>query len=213
MKPQVTVYSSVKNTRLSLHLCSALALGFGLTLSSCVHRSQDQLPPQQPTNQKKFSMYEWHGDGVPGVASIRVFLDQQKAYFYRDGKQVGWTYVASGKATHPTPSGSFRVMEKNEDKISNLYGSLKDPDGNIVNSDFNLAKQELPEGMQFAPARMPYYLRLTSDGVGFHVGKIPKPGAAASHGCIRLPKDIAVKFFENVVEGTPVTIYANTPTR
>ncbi len=156
-------------------------------------------------------MYEWHGDGVPGVASVKIYLDQQKAYFFKDGKQVGWTYVASGKVGHPTPSGSFHVMEKNEDKISNLYGTLKDADGNVVNSDFNLPKMELPEGMQFAPARMPLYMRLTSDGVGMHVGRIPKPGAAASHGCIRLPKEMAEKFFANVQEGTPVTIYQTTP--
>jgi lipoprotein-anchoring transpeptidase ErfK/SrfK len=156
-------------------------------------------------------MYEWHGDGVQGRASIVIYLDEQKAHFYRDAKEVGWTYVATGKPSHPTPTGSFSIKEKVEDKISNLYGTLKDAEGNVVNSDFNLSKDPLPEGMQFEPARMPLYMRVKDDGVGMHVGRIPKPGATASHGCIRLPRHMAEKFFANVQVGTPVTILAESP--
>jgi lipoprotein-anchoring transpeptidase ErfK/SrfK len=53
---------------------------------------------------------------------------------------------------------------------------------------------------------MPYWMRLTSYGIGMHAGVIPKPGEAASHGCIRLPKPLAPILFEVVKEGTPVTI-------
>jgi lipoprotein-anchoring transpeptidase ErfK/SrfK len=37
-----------------------------------------------------------------------------------------------------------------------------------------------------------------------HVGDLP--GYPASHGCVRLPKDIAPIIYEKVVVGTPVTI-------
>ena len=156
-------------------------------------------------------MYEWNGDGVPGKASIVIYLDKQKAEFYRDNKVVGWTYVATGRASHPTPSGKFTITEKTVDKVSNLYGKLLDPEGKVVNSDFNTSKNELLEGHQFSPARMPYFLRLTNDGVGLHVGPIPRPGRTASHGCIRVPRGIQPTFFANTVIGTPVTIYATTP--
>ena len=53
---------------------------------------------------------------------------------------------------------------------------------------------------------MPYWMRLTSYGIGMHAGIIPKPGEAASHGCIRLPKELAPVLFESVNVGTPVTI-------
>ena len=56
------------------------------------------------------------------------------------------------------------------------------------------------------PAPMPYWMRLTSYGIGMHAGVIPKPGEAASHGCIRLPKDLAPRVFDVVKVGTPVTI-------
>ena len=143
---------------------------------------------------------------MPGPASIVVRLDEQKAYFYRGKKQVAWTYIASGIEGHRTPTGKFRVMEKKEDKISNLYGKLLDANGDVVQSDFNLNKEVLPEGCQFAPARMPFYMRLSDDGTGLHVGLIPHPGKPASHGCIRMPRVMAQKFFANVEIGTPVLI-------
>ena len=183
------------------------ALGIALLVSSCVHKPQTE-KPEKPG---KFSMYEWHGESAKGPASIVIYLDEQKAHFYRGQKEVGWTYVATGKPSHPTPTGHFHVLEKVEDKISNLYGTLLDANGDVVNSDFNLSKDSLREGMQFQPARMPLYMRLAGDGVGMHVGKIPKPGATASHGCIRLPRDMAEKFYANVSEGTPVTILAKAP--
>ncbi len=179
-----------------------------VVLASCAS------PQQKAASQGKkqdFQMYDWHGDDINGSPSVIIYLDQQKAYFYRGKKEIGWTYVATGKPSHPTPSGSFSVREKNEDKISNLYGKLLDANGDVINSDFNLMKDTLPEGAQFKPARMPYYIRLKDDGVGMHAGPIPRPGSTASHGCIRLPREMAVRFFSNVQVGTPVTILEQTP--
>ena len=181
-------------------LCAVLSV---LAVASCATKPK---PPTTAQKKQPFKMYDWHGDGVKGKASVIISLKEQKAHFLRDGKEVGWSYVATGKPGHPTPPGHFHVMEKNEDKISNLYGSLLDSNGDVVNSDFNLSKDSLPEGMQFQPARMPYYMRVKNDGVGMHAGRIPKPGSTASHGCIRLPREMAVKFFANVEVGTPVTI-------
>lgn len=140
------------------------AAAFGL--SSCATGNRHQKPAAEPA---KFVMYHWEGDGVQGEPSIVIYLDTQKAEFYRGKKLVGWTYVATGKPSHPTPSGKFRIIEKTPDKISNLYGKLLDVDGKVVDSDFNLSKEEVPEGHQFSPARMPMFQRLTNDGVGLHV--------------------------------------------
>ena len=48
---------------------------------------------------------------------------------------------------------------------------------------------------------MPYFLRVHG-GIGMHAGYLP--GYPASHGCIRLPKEMALKFFEDAPVGTPV---------
>jgi lipoprotein-anchoring transpeptidase ErfK/SrfK len=50
---------------------------------------------------------------------------------------------------------------------------------------------------------MPYFLRIHG-GIGLHAGYLP--GYPASHGCIRLPKVMALKFFQDATVGTPVVI-------
>src|SRR4051812_30046751 len=76
-----------------------------LALSSC---ATPPPPPPPPPAKTAFKMYEWKGDGITGPASVSIYLDQQKAHFYRSGKEVGWTFVATGRSGHETPSGSFR---------------------------------------------------------------------------------------------------------
>jgi hypothetical protein len=58
---------------------------------------------------------------------------------------------------------------------------------------------------------MKYFMRLTNDGVGMHIGVISKPGRRASHGCIRLPSKMAPILFDHVSLGTPVTIRGKGP--
>lgn len=48
---------------------------------------------------------------------------------------------------------------------------------------------------------MKWFMRLTDSGVGMHVGILP--GYPASHGCIRLPADIAPLIYQKVGIGTP----------
>lgn len=51
---------------------------------------------------------------------------------------------------------------------------------------------------------MPYFMRLSCGDFGLHEGHVP--GYPASHGCIRLPAEIAPLIYEKVKVGTPVTI-------
>ena len=74
------------------------------------------------------------------------------------------------------------------------------------------SSQRVPTGMVYVPAPMPYWMRLTSYGVGMHGGLIPEPGKPASHGCIRLPKDFVPSLFQVVDVGTPVII-TNAPSK
>jgi len=65
-------------------------------------------------------------------------------------------------------------------------------------------KDPKPQGTVFRGAPMPYFLRVHG-GIGMHAGYLP--GYPASHGCIRLPKEMALKFFEDAPVGTPVEIH------
>ena len=145
---------------------------------------------------------------MPGDGSLRVTIDlsDQTAYFFKGTVMVGKSRVATGLPQHRTPTGSFRITEKIVDKRSNLYGKIYDADGVLVNGDADTRKHSVPSGGKYVGAAMPYWMRLTSSGIGMHVGPIPNPGQPASHGCIRMPREIATILFNNVNIGTPVKI-------
>lgn len=153
-------------------------------------------------------LHQWYDDGGPGRVSVRISLPDQIADFERGGRDIGWCYVATGKPGHATSPGTYQITEKVVDKVSSFYGLIEDAAGNVVNGDATPGTH-VPAGMVYAPAPMPYWMRLTSYGVGMHGGLIPEPGKPASHGCIRMPKDFAPVLFDVVVVGTPVTITCN----
>ena len=156
-------------------------------------------------------LYKWYDDGGEGKVSIRISLTDQIAEFKRGGREIGWCYVATGKEGHATVPGSYQITEKIEDKHSNIYGWFEDEFGNVTDGDAK-ASQKVPKGMVYVPAPMPYWMRLTSYGVGMHGGVIPEPGQPASHGCIRLPKEFVPVLFDSVNVGTAVTI-TNAPSQ
>lgn len=145
----------------------------------------------------------WDGDGVSGAPSIVIDLSDQQARFYKGGKLVGTSPVSTGREGYTTPSGSFRVTQKNADHYSNLYGDYVDDAGNVVVSNVGVKRDPRPPGTKFRGAPMPYFMRVHG-AVGMHGGYLP--GYPASHGCIRLPMTMAQIYFENAPAGTPVRI-------
>jgi hypothetical protein len=145
----------------------------------------------------------WHGDGVSGSPAITVDLSLQKAFFYKGGKLVGETPISSGNAQNPTPRGSFSVTQKDKDHRSNLYGAFVDAAGIIVVQNVDVTSDRAPAGTHFMGAKMPYFLRF-SGGSGLHAGYLP--GFPDSHGCVRLPDNMAQIFYENAPHGTPVRV-------
>lgn len=167
-------------------------------------------PPPPPAAKKPTGLFEWTGLGKD-ITFIRINVDEQRAYLYNGEEQLGWTYVATGIPSFPTPIGEFKVLEKISDKVSNLYGKGYDAEGKLVNSDFKQGRDLLPPGGRFEAAKMTYFMRLTGDGVGMHIGPIPRPGKRASHGCIRLPSKFAGTMFKHTAIGTPVKIEGSGP--
>lgn len=187
---------------------AALLSGFCAALTSCAvpsnHSTAKAAPPAPP-------LYEWHGDDMQGPTSVKINLDEQKAYIYRGGQQAGWTMLASGKSGHASPTGTFSVLEKCEQKYSNTYGVIENSEGRIINGDAQAGVTPVPPGCRFVGASMPYWMRLTSYGVGMHAGIIPDPGLPASHGCIRLPPPMAQKLFSVISEGSRVVVSGSAP--
>jgi len=151
-------------------------------------------------------LYQWNGQGLTGEPRVVIDLTHQRAEIYIGGQPAGWTVVATGKEGHGTPAGSYRIQEKIVDKRSNLYGQIVDGYGNVIVPDADSRTDRPPSGGAFVGAPMPYWMRLTSSGIGMHAGPIPQPGQPASHGCIRMPYEMAVRVHNLVRVGTPVQI-------
>ncbi len=145
----------------------------------------------------------WDGDGLSGKPSIKIRLSEQRAYFYKGGELVGVSQLSTGREGLDTPSGTFKISQKDRDHASSKYGDYVDEADNVVVPNIDLTKDPKPPGTRYKGAPMPYFMRIVG-GVGMHAGYLP--GYPASHGCIRMPEFMAENFFRNVTEGTPVTI-------
>ena len=143
--------------------------------------------------------------------AVEIALREQRGILLVDGA-VGMDFpVATGKASHPTPKGSYKILEKKEHHSSNLYGRIVSSSGSTVVSDADTRDHGVPQGGRFVGAPMPYWMRMTTTGVGMHVGNVPGH-RTASHGCIRLKKDTAVQLFSILDVGSPVKVDSFAPT-
>ncbi len=116
-----------------------------------------------------------------GPVVIVVSLAEQMVYTYRGGELIGVSTASTGMASHPTPTGSFTILQKRRRHFSNLYNN----------------------------APMPNMQRLTWDGIAFHAGALP--GHPASHGCIRLPMAFSNHLFVTTAMGGRVHIIGESP--
>lgn len=143
-------------------------------------------------------------------SAVEISLREQRGLLLVDGAIAMDFPVATGKSTHPTTKGAYKIVDKKKDYCSNLYGKIVSATGETVVSDADTREDAIPEGGSFVGARMPYWMRITPTGLGMHVGYVPG-SRPASHGCIRLKQDTAVELFSIVGLGTPVTVDSFAP--
>lgn len=167
-------------------------------------------PPRPPVSEVPASARKsyWNADGVEGNPWIVIVLGEQRAYFFKGKSIIGESKISSGKKRFATPPGEYKVIQKDKNHVSNLYGKIHAADGTVVNSDADMSKDKIPEGGSFAGAKMPFFLRFHG-GYGLHSGRVPN--YPASHGCVRLPSGMAPHFFEHAPLGTPVSVIENIP--
>ena len=123
----------------------------------------------------------------PVAARIEIDLHARALVLTVDGRQLARTSVAIGSSTNPTPTGSFYVTDR--------------------------VRSANPKGAYgpFALGLSAHSDTLSEFGggdaqVGIHGTDQPTLiGQAVSHGCIRVPNDVA-ELLQNVPLGTPVII-------
>ena len=111
-----------------------------------------------------------------GPLQIIISIADQQISVYDDGTLIARSSVSTGVQGHPTPIGVFSVIGKELWHRSNIYSA----------------------------APMPYMQRITWSGIALHAGILP--GHPASHGCIRLANDFAIRLWRLTKRGTRVII-------
>ncbi|MFN3945974.1 MAG: L,D-transpeptidase family protein [Allosphingosinicella sp.] len=126
--------------------------------------------------------YAWNDDGVPpGKTVIVVNIRARVMSVYRGGIEIGRSSILYGADDKPTPTGTFPILEKKRDHVSNLYN-----------------------------APMPHMLRLTWDGIAIH-GSPEVADDAATRGCVGLPREFAALLFGVTKVGDEVVIWSGLP--
>lgn len=120
----------------------------------------------------------WDESAAPGQGRLVITVDLAARVIsaFRDGHEIGTAVVLVGTQEHPTPLGSFPILTKERDNISEKYNN----------------------------APMPWTLRLTRDGIAIHGS--PVMNGYASHGCIGVPDEFAAKLFAASKRGDTVII-------
>ncbi len=126
----------------------------------------------------RYGDWFWDESAAPrtGKLVITVDLEARVISAFRDGHEIGTAVALLGTQSHPTPLGTFPILTKEKDNVSEKY--------------FN--------------APMPHTLRLTWDGIAIHGS--PVMNGYASHGCIGVPDDFAAKLFAAAKRGDKVII-------
>ena len=165
-----------------------------------MRRASDLIRKQEPVKINQSLLKQITPDAVHVVVS----LPKQRAYLMTGEQIVIDSPISSGKRGHSSPTGHFSVLEKDPNHHSSLYGDFVDGYGRIVRAGVSAKIDAAPSGTRFAGATMKWFMRLTDEGVGMHVGILP--GYPASHGCIRMSVDGAKLFYDHVKVGTPVEV-------
>lgn len=126
----------------------------------------------------RYGDWFWDESAAPrtGKLVITVDLEARVISAFRDGHEIGTAVVLVGTQAHPTPLGSFPILTKEKDNVSEKYNN----------------------------APMPHTLRLTWDGIAIHGS--PVMNGYASHGCIGVPDEFAAKLFAAAKRGDKVII-------
>jgi lipoprotein-anchoring transpeptidase ErfK/SrfK len=138
---------------------------------------------------------------------VEIDLGRQTAYLISGRRVVMQSPISSGRYGHLTETGSFKVIEKERSHHSSIYGKIVDSYGRTIVADADV-DMRVPAGCRLVPAPMPYFMRFHGAD-GLHAGYLP--GYPASHGCVRMPEDLAIAFYNAVDVGTPVTVFGRTP--
>src|SRR5260370_126038 len=104
----------------------------------------------------------WDGDHAGGSPSIKISLGEQRAYFYKGGVLVGVSQLSTGREGLNTPAGNYKIIQKDKDHASTLFGDYVDSSGKEVVANIDIKKDPKQTGTHFQRTQMPSSMRTVS---------------------------------------------------
>lgn len=162
-------------------LGSVLSALAALAVMGCAATPPD-LAPGRAGPEPAAPISEVSPEALPEARSrtLEIDLAAQGFRYVEDERLVRAGAISAGSPEHPTPTGHFKVLNKDKDKVSGSYTNAYD------------MPTPMPYAMQFYG---PYFI---------HEGWLP--GYADSHGCVRLHYEDARFLFERMKRGDAVII-------
>jgi hypothetical protein len=139
----------------------------------------------------------------PDNVRVKVSLSKQRTYVMEGNEMLLVMPVSVGASGSPTPSGNFRIFNKEAKRRANTHGFAYN--GSQVKRSMLSSR---PVGWSFKGTPMPYWCEF-KPAYGFHTGWVKHQ--PTTHGCIRMHENLAPKFFRLVKVGTPVSISYSQP--
>ncbi len=130
-----------------------------------------------------------------------INLPELLLYHFMNGAYQRRYSLAVGKPSWPTPTGSFKIVEKRRNPTWNVPDSIQEE----MEEQGLEVLEKVPPGPKNPLGQ--YFMATSASGVGIHATNRPwSVGYYVSHGCMRmLPQEIE-KLFPQVPIGTPVKI-------
>ncbi|HEX8296289.1 MAG TPA: L,D-transpeptidase [Chthoniobacteraceae bacterium] len=173
----------------ALSLAAASLVLLGACASRPVGRSSYNAVAYKPQN--------------PANVRVKVSLANRAVYVMEGDRPLLVTATSIGTRSNPTPMGNFRVTNKIEKKRSNSYGFS-------VNGDSIRPVKRGNATGRYVGFPMAYWVEF-KPAYGFHEGSVWPSEEGRTHGCLRLHKNVAPKFFALTRPGTPVSIAQSQP--
>lgn len=184
----------MKTTRLSFLLASTLLLAGGG--QSCTRSAIGRKNSHPAYIVKALRPQD------PAKVQVKVSLSKKNIYVMEGDRMLLAAATCIGTPQNPTPTGSFSIIFKEEKKRSNSYGFFVNGESIVP------GEMRRPQAGRFVGYPLGYWCEF-KPGYGFHSGYVhPDP---RTHGCLRLHKSVAPKFFALVRPGTPVSIRETQP--
>lgn len=126
----------------------------------------------------RYGDWFWDESNAPATGTLVITIDLEARVIsaFRDGHEIGTAVALLGTPSHPTPLGTFPVLNKSREHFSRKYNN----------------------------APMPFSLWLTNTGIAIHGS--PVTNGYASHGCVGVPDPFAEKLFAATKRGDKVII-------